>query len=273
MYTEFFRLKEPPFQLLPDPRYFLFSQKARSAFDQLVYGLQNSTGFMMLTGEVGVGKTSLLRTLLQQLDPGVETAVVLNPMFQRSEELLKALLLDWGFSKLFPRRLDKADLLHALQRFLLSRHKMGKKVLMVIDDAQALPDLLLEEVRLLSNLETNERKLLQILLVGQPELRERVDSSRFRQLHQRIAIKATLPPLSREEVGPYLHHRLSVAGSQEDLFSPWAVRAIARASRGIPRLINLISDRCLLAGYVNSTLRIGRREVKMALRDLDLRWR
>jgi general secretion pathway protein A len=271
MYTEFFSLKEPPFQLLPDPKFFLFSQRARGAFDQLLYGLANGSGFMMLTGEVGVGKTTLLRTLLQQLDHGIERAVVLNPMFSSSEEFIKAILLDWGVRRYFPKLMDKADLLGLLQRFLISRHRMGRKVLLIIDDAQTLSDALLEEVRLLSNLETNDAKLLHILLVGQPELRERVESTRFRQLNQRIAIKASLSPLSKEEVGSYLSHRLAVAGCKENLFSPRAVKAIAKASRGIPRLINLISDRCLLAGYVNSTRRIGKKEVKMALKDLDLR--
>lgn len=271
MYTAFFQLREPPFQLLPDPRYFLFSERARTAFNQLLYGLGNGTGFMMLTGEVGVGKTTLLRTLLQQLDENVERAVLLNPMFSSSEELIKMILLDWGVRRQFSRPMDKADLMSMFQGFLLSRHKMGRKVLLVIDDAQVLSDELLEEVRLLSNLETNQAKLLQILLVGQPELKERVESSRFRQLHQRIAIKATLPPLSKEEVGSYLTHRLSIAGCNQAIFSPRAVKAIAKASRGIPRLINLISDRCLLAGYVNSTRRIGKKEVKVAIRDLDLR--
>ncbi|MGQ9859409.1 MAG: ExeA family protein [Thermodesulfobacteriota bacterium] len=271
MYTAFFGMREPPFQLLPDPRFFLFSQKARAAFEQLMWGVQNGTGFMMLTGEVGVGKTTLLRTLLRELNHDVERALVLNPMLGSSEELLKAILLDWGARRHFPKPLDKVDLLNILQRFLLNRHRMGRKVLLIIDDSQTLPDPLLEEVRLLSNLETNDSKLLQILLVGQPELRHRIESPRFRQLHQRIAIKANLPPLGREEVGPYLDHRLAVAGCQENLFSPRAVKAIAKASKGIPRLINLISDRCLLAGYVNSSRRIGRREVKMAIHDLNLR--
>lgn len=272
MYRTFFSLQEPPFQLLPDPKFFLFSEKARSAFDQLLYGVQTGVGFMMLTGQVGVGKTTLLRTLLQHLDHGIERALVLNPMLSSSEELIKTILLDWGVRKRFQRPMDKVDLLCLLQSFLLRSHKLGRKVLLIIDDSQTLSDSLLEEVRLLSNLETNDCKLLQILLVGQPELKERIDSPNFRQLHQRIAIKATLAPLGKDEVGPYLHHRLTVAGCRENLFSPRAVRAIAKASRGIPRLINLISERCLLAGYINSNRRIGRREVKMALKDLELRW-
>ncbi len=272
MYKTFFSLQELPFQLLPDPKFFLFSEKARSAFDQLLYGIQTGVGFMMLTGQVGVGKTTLLRTLLQHLDHGVERALVLNPMLETSQELIKTILLDWGVRRRFQRPLDKVDLLCMLQGFLLRSHRLGRKVLLIIDDAQTLSDGLLEEVRLLSNLETNECKLLQILLVGQPELKERIDSPKFSQLHQRIAIKATLAPLARNEVGAYLHHRLTVAGCKENLFSPRAVKAIAKASRGIPRLINLISERCLLAGYVNSSRRIGKKEVKMALKDLEMRW-
>ncbi len=272
MYKRFFSLQELPFQLLPDPKFFLFSEKARSAFDQLLYGIQTGVGFMMLTGQVGVGKTTLLRTLLQHLDHGVERALVLNPMLETSQELIKTILLDWGVRRRFQRPLDKVDLLCMLQGFLLRSHRLGRKVLLIIDDAQTLSDGLLEEVRLLSNLETNECKLLQILLVGQPELKERIDSPKFSQLHQRIAIKATLAPLARNEVGAYLHHRLTVAGCKENLFSPRAVKAIAKASRGIPRLINLISERCLLAGYVNSSRRIGKKEVKMALKDLEMRW-
>lgn len=271
MYREFYRLTEPPFQLLPDPRFFLFSTKARGAFDQLLYGIKSGLGFMMLTGEVGVGKTSLLRVLLQNLDHSVERALVLNPMLRDSEELIKCILLDLGARRHFPRPLDKVDLLHILERFLLSRHRHGKKVLLIIDEAQALPDHLLEEVRLLSNFETNQEKLLQILLVGQPELRRRIDSPEFRQLHQRIAIKAMLCPLDKGEVGAYLRHRLSVAGSQDAIFSPWALRMIASASRGIPRLINVIAERCLIAGFVSTKTRIGRRQVRMAMQDLDLR--
>jgi general secretion pathway protein A len=275
MYKEFYQLEDNPFRLAPDPRYFLFSSRAKGVFDQLLYGLQQGVGFMMVTGEVGVGKTSLLRYFLQHLDNKVERAFLFNPMLGSSEELIKFILMDllsldnhnrYRFSP----QTRKVELLDNLYRFLLDRYQKGKKVLLIIDEAQALPDMLLEEVRLLSNFEVDNEKLLHLLLVGQPELKKRIFSPSWRQLRQRIAIKSELVPLNKDEVESYIRYRLMVAGTNEDIFQPRAIKTIYRASKGIPRLINLIAERSLIAGFIKSKKKIGKKEVKMALKDLDL---
>ncbi|RLA95438.1 MAG: AAA family ATPase [Deltaproteobacteria bacterium] len=275
MYKEFYQLKDNPFRLAPDPRYFLFSSRAKGVFDQLLYGLQQGVGFMMVTGEIGVGKTSLLRYFLQHLDNKVERAFLFNPMLGSSEELIKFILMD--LTSLddpdryqFSNQARKVELLDHLYRFLVDRYQKGKKVLLIIDEAQALPDMLLEEVRLLSNFEADNEKLLHLLLVGQPELKKRIFSPSWKQLRQRIAIKSELVPLNKEEVEAYIRYRLIVAGTNEDIFQPRAIKTIYRASKGIPRLINLIAERSLIAGFIGSKKKVGKKEVKMALKDLDL---
>ena len=275
MYKEFYQLKDNPFRLSPDPRYFLFSSRAKGILDQLLYGLQQGVGFMMVTGEVGVGKTSLLRYFLRHLNNKVERALLFNPTLGSSEELLKFILMDllnvddrnrYRFSP----QTRKVELLDNLYRFLLDRYQKGKKVLFIIDEAQALSDTLLEEVRLLSNFEVDDEKLFHVILVGQPELRKKINSPSWKQLRQRIAIKSELIPLQKDEVGEYLRYRLSVAGTKEELFHSKAIQSISRASRGIPRLINLVAERSLIAGFVLSKRKVGKKEVKMALKDLDL---
>jgi general secretion pathway protein A len=270
MYKEFYHLHDNPFRLSPDPRYFLFSSRAKGIHDQLSYGLQQGVGFMMVTGEVGVGKTSFLRYFLRNLDDQVERALIYNPALGGAEELLKFILLDWGVRKKFAPHTGKVELLRVLLHYLLNRYHKKKKFLLIIDEAQGLSDLLLEEVRLLSNFEADDEKLIQILLVGQPELRKRIDQSAWRQLHQRIAIKSELSPFQKEEVGAYVRYRLMVAGANEDLFHADAVKALHKASRGIPRIINLIAERSLIAGFIGAKRTIGKAEVKMAARDLDL---
>jgi len=269
VYERFFGLRENPFKLSPDLRYFVLSTGAERVLDQLHYGLEQGLGFMMVTGEVGVGKTSLLRYFLSQLDEGVERAYLFNPMLGDSEELLMFLLRDLKVDGLMGRRRwKKVELLEKLQWYLLEKYRDGKRVLFIVDDAQAAPDAILEELRLLSNFETDEEKLFQILLVGQPELEERIRRD-LRQLYQRIAIRARLLPLNREETAAYVRYRLSQAGGNPMIFSPRALKALWKASRGIPRLINLIADRALIAGYLRDRREIGRGEVKMALRDLE----
>jgi len=271
MYKDFYQLEDNPFRLSPDPRYYLFSSRAKGIFDQLRYGLRQGMGFMMVTGEVGVGKTSFLRYFLKNLDDNVERVLLYNPTLGGPEELLKFIMLDWGVRKRFPPNAGKVELLIALLRFLMNYYRNGKKLLLVIDEAQTLSDSLLEEIRLLSNFEADDEKLLQVLLMGQPELNKRIEKSSWRQLRQRIGIKSALAPLQNHEVGAYIRYRLSIAGTQEELFRPPAVKAIARTSKGIPRLINLIAERSLVAGYVSSKKEIGKAEVKAALKDIDLR--
>lgn len=270
MYKDFYQLHDNPFRLSPDPRYFLVSPGAKSISDQLSYGLQQGVGFMMLTGEVGVGKTSLLRYFLRNLNGNIERALIYNPNLENSEELLKFIMLDWGVRKKFSPHAKKVNLLIFLLRFLMDCNKKGNKFLLIIDESQALSDDLLEEVRLLSNFEVDDAKLLQILLIGQPELKKKIDMSSWRQLRQRIAIKSVLFPLGKNEVGEYVRYRLAVAGTKANLFAPQAIKTIWRASRGIPRLINLVAERSLIAGYIASKREIGKREVKMALKDLEL---
>jgi len=277
MYREFYQLKDHPFRLSPDPRYFLFSERARGIYDQLLYGLQQGVGFMMVTGEVGVGKTSLVRYFTQNLNDKVEYSLIFNPMLGSSEELLKFVLMDFLKTEdpqnriFFSTDVRKVEMLDNLHRFLVDRYQRGKKILLIIDEAQCLTDPLLEEVRLLSNFEVDNAKLIHLLLVGQSEFKKRIYSSSWKPLRQRIAIKADLLPLQKEEVDSYIRFRLTVAGNQQDLFNSSATKTIYRASKGIPRLINLIAERSLIAGFVSCKMKIGRREVALALKDLDLR--
>jgi len=276
MYREFYQLKEHPFRLSPDNRYFIFSPQARGVYDQLLYGLEQGVGIMMLTGEVGVGKTSLVRYLMQNLDSNFETSFIFNPSLRSDEELLKFILTEllnkenpknpFTFSPL----IRKAELLDNLHRFLLIRYQKGVKVLLIIDESQCLSDALLEEIRLLSNFEVNGAKLIQLLLVGQPEFKKRIATSTWRALRQRIAIKAELQPLQKEEVNFYIRYRLTVAGANQEIFNASAIKKIYQASKGIPRLINLIAERSLIAGYISSKMQISKKEVNLALKDLDL---
>jgi len=177
MYKEFYHLKDNPFRLSPDPQYYLLSSQAKGIFDQLLYGLEQGVGFMMVTGEVGVGKTSFLRYFLRNLDSKFERALLYNPTLGSSEELLKFIMLDWGVRKRFSPNAGKVEFLIILLRLLIKCHKRGNKFLLIIDEAQTLSDELLEEVRLLSNFEANDEKLLQVILMGQPELRKRIEKT------------------------------------------------------------------------------------------------
>ncbi len=270
MYKTFYELQDNPFRLSPDPRYFLFSGRIKGIYDQLLYGIEQGVGFMMVTGEVGVGKTSFIRYFLKQLDKDIERVLLYNPTLERSEELLKYILLDVGCGEDISPQAGKAELLLIFLRFLMENHRKGRKFLLIIDEAQTLTDELLEEIRLLSNLESDDEKLLQIVLMGQPELKKRISRASLRQLRQRIAICAELSPLNRDEVQTYLHYRLSVGGGSMNIFDPRAIKAVHRATKGIPRLINLVAERSLIAGYITSKSVVSRREVRAALEDLNV---
>lgn len=270
MYKNFYRLEDNPFRLSPDPNYFVASERTVGVLDRLKYGIEQGVGFMMITGEVGVGKTSLLRYLLKNLDHSVERALLYNPTLNYAEDLLKYIMLDWGVRRRFSKETGKVELIVTLLANLTECYRKGKKFLLVIDEAHTIPDHLLEEIRLLSNFEADNDKLIQIILIGQPELKKRINTTSFRQLRQRIAISAELSSLKREEVEAYLRHRLSVAGSSNEIFHSSAVRAITKASKGLPRLINLIAERSLIAGYITSKQVVKRKEVKAALKDLDV---
>ncbi|MBW2039787.1 MAG: AAA family ATPase [Deltaproteobacteria bacterium] len=270
MYKEFFALKENPFKLSPDLRYYFLCPRIKRVMDQLFYGLDQNMGFMLVTGEIGVGKTSMLRFFMSHLDDSVERAYLFNPTLGSSEELLSFLIMDLKIGNGVPSQSNKIYLLSQIHQYLLDRYAEGKKVLFIIDDAQAIPDFLLEELRLLSNFETDQDKLFQIILVGQRELGDRLRRNNLRQLNQRIPIKTALFPFSKEETAAYISYRLMVAGGNGIVFKPKAIDLIQRESRGLPRLVNLIAERTLIAGYVKGAKELGKKEVKMALKDLEV---
>ncbi|HEX9669137.1 MAG TPA: AAA family ATPase, partial [Thermoanaerobaculia bacterium] len=250
MYDHFYGFHQPPFNLTPDPRFLFYSERHREAFHHLLFGIQERKGFIQLTGEVGAGKTTICRALLEELGPGYKTALILNPCLT-SSQLLRAILTELGIPA---GRVDRATGLEMLNRFLLEQVAAGHDVVLLIDEAQDLEPELLEQVRLLSNLETDQRKLLQIVLVGQPELRDRLEERGLRQLRQRITVRYHLTPLSRGETEQYIRHRLLVAGGNgRPTFDRWALRGVWRYSRGVPRLINAVCDKALLCGFVAGT--------------------
>ena len=265
MYEQFYGFREAPFNLTPDPRFLFFSDRHREAFNHVLFGLQERKGFIQLTGEVGAGKTTVCRAILKQLDARYRTALILNPSLT-SAQLLRTVLTELGLSA----GGDRVTSLEALNGFLLEQAAAGNDVVLVIDEAQDLGDELLEQVRLLSNLETEQRKLLQIVLVGQPELRDKLNTQGLRQLRQRITVRYHLSPLSRDETERYIDHRLTVAGgSGRPTFSRGAIRTVHRYSEGIPRLINAVCDKALLYGFVNGTDHLTGRSIRQAIRELE----
>jgi general secretion pathway protein A len=266
MYLDYYGLKEFPFNITPDPRFLFFSSQHREAFDHLLYGIENRRGFIELTGEVGLGKTTLCRAVLVNLPKKVHTAMVLNPTVSGTQ-LLRAILNDFGFH--FKGR-DRLFYLDQLNAFLLSQIQDGNNVAVIIDEAQDLTPEVMEQVRLLSNLETDQHKLMQIVLAGQPELHNRLEQSDLRQLKQRIMIRCNLQPLTEDETGQYLAHRLKVAGAGPPVgFDQEAVQLIYNYAKGIPRLINALCDRVMMAGYVAGKRVIGMPEVRTALCDME----
>jgi general secretion pathway protein A len=266
MYEEFYGFHESPFNITPDPRFLFFSQRHQEAFDHLLYGIQQRKGFIQITGEVGAGKTTLCRALLDSLGSQYKTALILNPIMT-TEQLLWLILAELGLG---PESYDRMENLDRLNRFLLEQLKAGGDVVLIFDEAQDLSGELLEQIRLLSNLETDQRKLLQIVLIGQPELRWLLDQPGLRQLRQRITVRYHLAPLSLDQTGHYIQHRLHVAGANSrPTFDRWAVRKIHRFSGGVPRLINAVCDKTLLYGYVRGDDRLGRRHVARAIRELE----
>lgn len=247
MYTKFYGFTEPPFKITPDPKYLFLSEKHQEALNHLLFGIRNRTGFIQLTGEVGSGKTTVCRSLFQELDGRYATALVLNPMLSEGQ-LLRAVLQEFGIEKTARDRLTNYQILN---EFLLGLVAKKRDAVLVIDEAQDLPPSLLEMIRLLSNLETDNQKLIQILLVGQPELRAKLNAPSLRQLRQRITIRYHLAPLNEAETQRYIEHRMAVAGGRGvPAFERAAIRRIFRYSHGVPRLINALADKALLAGYV-----------------------
>ncbi|MEN9682219.1 MAG: hypothetical protein RLZZ627_2112 [Pseudomonadota bacterium] len=258
MYTQHFQLSELPFSIAPNPRYLFLSPQHREALAHLLYGIGVGGGFVVLTGEVGMGKTTLCRALIDQLPDDVDIALVFNPRLN-SRELLASICDELSIPYSGPKASLKS-LIDALNHHLLDAHAKGRRVLVLIDEAQNLRFDVLEQVRLLTNLETNQHKLLQIILVGQPELNEILDRPNLRQLAQRITARYHLEPLTLAATREYIRHRLKVADARNEIFTPAGIREIFRRSGGIPRLVNLIGDRALLGSYT-----LGKKEVDRAI--------
>ncbi|MDH5565570.1 MAG: AAA family ATPase, partial [Myxococcales bacterium] len=249
MYTDFFGLREKPFELSPDPRYLFLSTAHREVLGHLIYGIEQREGFIAITGEVGTGKTTLCRTLLERLGSASEVAFLFNPHVS-PVDLLKAINAEFGLSTFG----DSApELIEALNNFLLDKKAEDRNVLVIVDEAQTLSTETLEQLRLLSNLETSTTKLLQIVLLGQPELDDKLESRELRQLRQRIAVHWHLGPLTSGETRDYVRHRLRIAAGREcPIFTDGALATVYRVSGGVPRLINLLCERALLAAYADN---------------------
>ena len=248
MYLSFYGLAEKPFSITPDPRYLFLGGRHAEALAHLVYGITEAGGFVQLTGEVGTGKTTIIRSLLAKQPDNAEIALILNPRMNAPEFMLR-LCEELGI--LLPNDAvgSVKELVDILNRYLLKAHAQGKRVVLIVDEAQNLSPELLEQVRLLTNLETETQKLLQIILIGQPELRDVLARNDLRQLAQRITGRYHLDPLSREESAAYVKHRLRIAGATTEIFTGGALAEMYRVSGGIPRLLNVIGDRALLGGY------------------------
>lgn len=275
MYNDFYGFFEDPFNVTSDPDFFFPSQHHEEAFSHLVYGIQHRKGILVITGEIGTGKTTLCRTLLSRLQNNVKTALVLNPYFS-DMQLLQFIVKDLGMPGNFR---SKLSLITALNNFLIEQSTSGNNVVLIIDEAQNLKVNQLEQIRLLSNLETEKEKLLQIVLVGQPELHEKLRMPELRQLNQRVTVRYHMLPLDRSDIGRYIHHRLRIASRvhEEGIlgknqlpvhFTEDAISAIFVHSKGTPRLINIICDRALLLGYVNAVNVIDEKIIVKSAREV-----
>ncbi len=263
MYTSFFGLTEKPFSITPDPRYLFLSERHAEALAHLLYGIDDAGGFVQLTGEVGTGKTTMVRSLLGQLPAHADVALILNPRVT-PEEFLGAIADELHLAVPAAARGSIKAVVDLLNQFLLDAHARGRRVVVIVDEAQQLSADVLEQVRLLTNLETETKKLLQVILVGQPELRDVLARNDLRQLAQRITGRYHLDPLSKSESAAYVRHRLRVAGATTEVFSAGAVNELHRLSHGVPRLINVVADRALLGAYAGEQHRVTAALVRRA---------
>lgn len=264
MYKSFYGFNENAFNITSDPAFYFESENHKEACSHLLYGIRQRKGIICMTGEVGTGKTTLCRILLNQIDPTIKTAFVLNPNFSQIQ-LLQLITKDLGI-KTFKN--NKLDLISALNDFLIEETSQGNNVAVIIDEAQNLNVRQLEQIRLLSNLETEKFKLLQIILVGQPELLDNLKKPSLRQLNSRIAVRYHIQPLNKNEVRDYIAHRLHIAGASSRLrFSDDAAEQVYHYSKGTPRVINVLCEHALLAGFVNETWVINDNIIKSAAKE------
>ena len=265
MYCDFFGFKEQPFTITPNPRFIFLSKNHREAFAHLLYGIESHAGFIELTGEVGSGKTTILRALLGQLDDSKHrSALIFNPRLS-ADELLRTINREFGIKS--TGTID--ELMHALNQFLLQEHASSRTVVLVIDESQNLDPLVLEQIRMISNLETDTDKLIQIVLAGQPELGKMLESENLRQLNQRIKVRFHLPPLDFDDMVAYIDHRLEIAGGWKAVtFTPGALRKIFKHSKGLPRLVNVLCDRALLIGFTEECREVSPKMIDLAIKEL-----
>lgn len=266
MYTQYFGLSEPPFSIAPNPRYLYMSEQHKEALAHLIYGMQNEGGVILLTGEIGTGKTTICRRLLEELPENTDIAFIINPKMS-VVELLATICDEFGIR--YPKRNNSIKVFtDGINSYLLDAHANGRHTVLIIDEAQNLSTDVLEQLRLLTNLETDEKKLLQIVLLGQPELQQMLARKDLRQLSQRITARYHLHALNKAEIHHYVRHRLAVAGVQKPLFTSLAFHKLSRLSKGIPRLINLLCDRALLGAYANERKQANQAMIRKAAREI-----
>lgn len=267
MYESFFALKQKPFAITSNPSFLFLSQRHKEALSYLTYGIKERMGFIEITGEIGAGKTTICRALLNQLDEKTKTAFIFNSNLTELQ-LMQTIVEDLGI--IAPKK-NRATLFSTLNHFLIEQLALNNNVVLIIDEAQNLSLQLLEQIRMLSNLEAENEKLLQIILVGQPELREKLNSPALRQLRQRISVRYHIEPLGRQEIPLYIAHRLKLAGANgaAPLFDEKAVDEVHKYSGGIPRLINIVCDKALLLGYVLDQRLINSNIIKQSIVEIE----
>ncbi len=266
MYKEYFGLKEDPFSIAPDPQFLYMSDRHREALAHLIYGMKADSGFVLLTGEVGTGKTTVCRCLLGQIPENSEIAFILNPKLSVIE-LLETICDELEIS--YPLGNSSVKVfIDRINHYLLDAHGQGKQTVLIIDEAQNLRVDVLEQIRLLTNLETDKRKLLQVIMLGQPELNEMLERSELRQLAQRVTARYHLEPLSRDEIEGYLTHRLAVAGVERPLFPVQTINKLYKLTSGVPRVINLLCDRALLGAFVSDENSVSPKTLSQAAQEV-----